>query len=187
MKQVIAIGSVAVLLLLGCADRAPSALGPETAAAQPAKPAPEPAPLPATATAEARLVDAYLRLGARLAGDDAKGAAQAAAKLGEAAGAVAGQQPAQIKAAAAEIAGSSDIQAQRAAFERASSAVIARVETGGNPLAAIVYVARCPMAFDNRGARWLQAAPAIQNPYFGASMYGCGSIEAQYAPGARKP
>ena len=75
----------------------------------------------------------------------------------------------------------------RSAFERASTALIAMVEAGGNPLPRIVYVARCPMAFDNRGARWLQDSAEIRNPYFGASMLTCGSVEAQYAPGARKP
>ena len=43
------------------------------------------------------------------------------------------------------------------------------------------------MAFNNRGARWLQDSSAIRNPYFGASMLTCGSIDAQYAPGAKKP
>jgi len=160
---------------------------PEVASAQPAKPAPEPVPLPPNASAQAKLVDAYLRVSDRLASDDAKGAAGAAAKAAEAAGSVEGQQPAQIKAAAAEIAAASDIEKQRAAFERASNALIGFVESAGNPMASIVYVARCPMAFDNRGARWLQGSAAIRNPYFGASMLTCGSIEAQYAPGARKP
>jgi Cu(I)/Ag(I) efflux system membrane fusion protein len=146
-----------------------------------------PVPLPANARAQAKLVDAYLRLSDRLASDDAKGAAGAAAKLGEAASAVEGQQPAQIKAAAGEIAAATDLEKQRTAFERASNALIAFVESAGNPMTSIAYVARCPMAFDGRGARWLQASAAIRNPYFGASMLTCGSVEAQYAPGARKP
>jgi Cu(I)/Ag(I) efflux system membrane fusion protein len=32
----------------------------------------------------------------------------------------------------------------------------------------------CPMAFDNRGAGWLQADDRVRNPYFGAKMFGCG-------------
>lgn len=176
------------LLAYACSDSSPGGLSAEVASAQtPPKPAPEPAPLPADASAAAKLADAYLRLSARLAGDDAKGAGAAAAKVSEAAAVVEGEHAAQIKAAAAEIAAASDIARQRAAFERASNALIALVETSGNPLSTIAYVVRCPMAFDNRGARWLQASTAIANPYFGASMFSCGSVEAQYAPGARKP
>lgn len=32
----------------------------------------------------------------------------------------------------------------------------------------------CPMAFDNRGAAWVQADDEIRNPYFGAAMLRCG-------------
>jgi Cu(I)/Ag(I) efflux system membrane fusion protein len=176
--------ALAMLVLCACSDRAPHAI--ETASAQ-TPPVPDPAPLPGDASAQAKLADAYLRLTTRLASDDFKGSKAAAAKLGDAAGAVSGQQAAQIKAAAAEVAGAADIAAQRAAYERASNALIAMVEAAGNPLPRIAYVVRCPMAFDNRGARWLQDGSAIRNPYFGASMLTCGSVEAQYAPGARKP
>jgi Cu(I)/Ag(I) efflux system membrane fusion protein len=178
--------ALAVLVLTACADKAPHALGAETASAQ-TPPVPDPAPLPGDASAEAKMAAAYLRLSARLASDDFKGAQAAAAKLGDAAGAVSGQQAAQIKAAAGEVAGAADIAAQRAAYERASNALIALIEGTGNPLPRIAYVARCPMAFDNRGARWVQDSADIRNPYFGASMLTCGSVEAQYAPGARKP
>ncbi len=33
---------------------------------------------------------------------------------------------------------------------------------------------RCPMAFDNKGAEWLQQSDKIANPYFGQAMPGCG-------------
>jgi Cu(I)/Ag(I) efflux system membrane fusion protein len=32
----------------------------------------------------------------------------------------------------------------------------------------------CPMAFDNKGAEWLQQSDKIANPYFGQAMPGCG-------------
>ena len=32
----------------------------------------------------------------------------------------------------------------------------------------------CPMAFDNRGADWLQNTPETANPYFGKAMPRCG-------------
>jgi Cu(I)/Ag(I) efflux system membrane fusion protein len=36
---------------------------------------------------------------------------------------------------------------------------------------------RCPMARDGRGAVWLQAPGEVANPYFGAAMLRCGSVE----------
>jgi Cu(I)/Ag(I) efflux system membrane fusion protein len=40
-----------------------------------------------------------------------------------------------------------------------------------------IYKASCPMAFDNKGASWLQDSDKIQNPYFGNVMQTCGSID----------
>ena len=39
-----------------------------------------------------------------------------------------------------------------------------------------LYKAWCPMAFDNRGATWIQDKEEIRNPYFGEMMLGCGEI-----------
>jgi Cu(I)/Ag(I) efflux system membrane fusion protein len=40
-----------------------------------------------------------------------------------------------------------------------------------------LYKAWCPMAFDNRGASWVQSGEEISNPYFGAMMLRCGEIK----------
>ena len=45
--------------------------------------------------------------------------------------------------------------------------------TGKRPL----YILRCPMAFDNKGAQWLQDNDQTSNPYFGHVMLRCGDIE----------
>jgi Cu(I)/Ag(I) efflux system membrane fusion protein len=37
----------------------------------------------------------------------------------------------------------------------------------------------CPMAFDNKGAEWLQQGNDIFNPYFGEAMLKCGSIRSE--------
>ena len=47
-----------------------------------------------------------------------------------------------------------------------------------------IYQIRCPMAFNNRGATWLQADPDVRNPYFGASMLRCGGVIETLAPPA---
>ena len=38
------------------------------------------------------------------------------------------------------------------------------------------YLTHCPMAFDFRGADWLQSHDVIDNPYFGAEMLRCGTV-----------
>ncbi len=45
--------------------------------------------------------------------------------------------------------------------------------TGQSPL----YILRCPMAFDNKGAQWLQDNDQTSNPYFGQMMLRCGGVE----------
>ncbi len=51
--------------------------------------------------------------------------------------------------------------------------VLARFGMSEGPL----YKAWCPMAFDNRGASWVQSEEEISNPYFGAMMLRCGEIK----------
>ena len=36
-----------------------------------------------------------------------------------------------------------------------------------------VYLVHCPMAFQNRGASWLQDNDLVANPYYGATMLRC--------------
>jgi Cu(I)/Ag(I) efflux system membrane fusion protein len=39
-----------------------------------------------------------------------------------------------------------------------------------------VYLFHCPMARNNEGADWLQWNPKMENPFYGKSMSGCGSL-----------
>lgn len=48
-----------------------------------------------------------------------------------------------------------------------------------------VYVAFCPMAFEDRGASWLQAGTEIRNPYFGEMMLKCGETREVIEPRTR--
>jgi len=69
-----------------------------------------------------------------------------------------------------------DLEWMRVRFDMASTRLIARVVEFGNPLEFPLYIAHCPMAFDDIGADWLQADSTIANPYFGAEMARCGAI-----------
>ena len=39
-----------------------------------------------------------------------------------------------------------------------------------------LFIQKCPMANNNQGAKWLSLEEEIKNPYYGASMLGCGSV-----------
>jgi Cu(I)/Ag(I) efflux system membrane fusion protein len=69
-----------------------------------------------------------------------------------------------------------DIDAARKAFETLSNELIAVVVQFGIPETQQLYRIYCPMAFNNKGADWLQADKEIRNPYFGASMLKCGEV-----------
>ena len=72
-----------------------------------------------------------------------------------------------------------DLVAMRTGFELLSNAVIEAVESLGVNLQGPLFVLTCPMAFENKGAQWLQQDEAIRNPYFGAAMYRCGEVARQ--------
>ena len=44
-----------------------------------------------------------------------------------------------------------------------------------------VYRFHCPMAFNNRGADWLQNDQKTANPYFGSAMFQCGVLKETFA------
>lgn len=76
-----------------------------------------------------------------------------------------------------------DIDSIRKAFESISSSIILLERQFGHN-GAMTYEVFCPMAFDNKGASWLQSNKTVNNPYFGASMLRCGEVRDQFA--ARK-
>lgn len=49
-----------------------------------------------------------------------------------------------------------------------------------NAYGEVVYKQQCPMAFDNSGAYWFSLEEKVYNPYFGAQMLRCGSVQATY-------
>jgi Cu(I)/Ag(I) efflux system membrane fusion protein len=82
-----------------------------------------------------------------------------------------------IKEAATKISDSEDIQVQREGFYPLSQQLIGLSKSLGALGAETVYLMHCPMAFDNRGASWLQDNESLRNPYFGAAMLRCGTVE----------
>ncbi|MCA9637059.1 MAG: DUF3347 domain-containing protein [Myxococcales bacterium] len=76
-----------------------------------------------------------------------------------------------------------DIETARVAFEKMSMGVIAYLKA--TPADRDGYeVVHCPMAFNNKGAYWVQKIGEITNPYHGKMMLRCGDkVEWEKAPG----
>jgi Cu(I)/Ag(I) efflux system membrane fusion protein len=73
-----------------------------------------------------------------------------------------------------------DIKSQREEFYLLSQQMTEVARRFGSALQGPVYLLHCPMAFDNKGAGWLQLDDQDDqtlNPYFGAQMLQCGGVE----------
>jgi Cu(I)/Ag(I) efflux system membrane fusion protein len=170
-----------LVAVLGCGEQ--SSQAPVVATSAQAQ-APKPLPLPPDAPPSAHVLHAYLETGDRLAADDFKGAKNGYGSLARASQAALDGLGGKLSPIAQAGEKASDIAEQRRHFDAASEAVIAHVQSHGNALAEPLSLARCPMAFDNRGARWLQRGETLRNPYYGASMLRCGSVVTKLPAGA---
>ena len=143
----------------------------------------------------APLLRAYLEVQVALADDDLTAAQAAARSFTDTNAKVAMDSPAEAKQAWAtltptlrqhgeHVVGAQTIEEARAGFEALSNAVVAMLGRFGNPLDKDVHLAHCPMAARNEGALWIQEGAEVDNPYFGASMLGCGDIKKKVAPGS---
>jgi Cu(I)/Ag(I) efflux system membrane fusion protein len=83
-----------------------------------------------------------------------------------------------MKAALDKIKEAEGIEPMRGGFEGLSNELIVVVKQFGVYGAKALYKFHCPMAFDNKGADWLQMDKDTRNPYFyfGASMLKCGQV-----------
>jgi len=64
----------------------------------------------------------------------------------------------------------------RFAFAQLSNWIIAFVEKSWTSQGENLKKVHCPMAFEEKGAYWVQEDEDILNPYFGSKMPGCGSF-----------
>ena len=147
-----------------------------------------------------KVVAGYLDLQGALAGDDLKKARAALSKTTEALGAVdmglvTGEahhtwmkDASQLKHILSDAGKATDIESLRRSFALLSDQMLA-VATHVGGMDKVLYRHTCPMAFNNRGASWLQQDQTTRNPYFGAAMFSCGKVTdvISEAPGALKP
>lgn len=74
------------------------------------------------------------------------------------------------------------IEAVRKGFESLSAIMIELEEDFGHAGENNYYKVFCPMAFDNKGAVWLQSTSKVNNPFLGSKMLGCGDIKFEFNP-----
>ena len=150
----------------------------------------------ATRSALAPLMRAYLAVAAALAADDFERARAATERLATALAETDLPGPPATRQAFAELATqigghlgmarkAGDLAGVRRAFEMLAAPMTELLSRFGNPTDQPLVLVRCPMAFDAKGARWIQPDEPVANPYFGAKMPACGNIEARIVPGER--
>jgi membrane fusion protein, copper/silver efflux system len=150
---------------------------------------------PAFQAALRGVVESYLSVQVALAGDTLPDAGQAASLLpaeiekldptllsGQSARAWETRFAGVFRVPVEGISGAADIEAARAAFEELSIKLIEAVNHFGTGEGQVYHRAHCPMAFDFRGADWIQSDAEVLNPYFGASMLRCGTVEEPLGP-----
>ena len=88
-----------------------------------------------------------------------------------------------LKKSAEDLAAAGDIAKARESFSPLSGAAYATAKqfgTGGRMPLNRFY---CSMAFDDRGAYWMQSNTEVENPYWGSMMYRCGEMTEAVAAG----
>jgi Cu(I)/Ag(I) efflux system membrane fusion protein len=143
----------------------------------------------AAVKALAPVYTAYFEVWAALTADDLSGAGKAGAALSAAVGKVdmsifTGQAHVRWMELSKRLAGSSDgiakaqdLDTARDDFFHLSEATIELHGDFGHAGDRNFYLSHCPMARDGDGAYWLQENDELRNPYYGASMLTCGSVE----------
>ncbi len=160
--------------------------------------APRAAPLvsPAFRTAMRPVMEAYLEARASLAQDDFDVARESLGRLAERANDAGPEGSRKAldtwQRIASNLVGhsrhgasSNDAGDLRNAFEAVSEQMMELLRTFGNPLDIPVRLAFCPMAFDSKGAEWIQPDESLENPYYGQAMLRCGEFRATVLPSER--
>ncbi len=140
------------------------------------------------------VMEAYLQIQIALAADDLPKAQKAAQQLFRVAKRTSLTNPRRAAAAlkplvqvlvqqSKQLHMAESMEIARADFELLSEQIETLLRVFGNPLDTPVRHAYCSMAFDNRGAYWVQPGEVIDNAYFGDQMRQCGEIKATVAPG----
>ncbi|MFB0516824.1 MAG: DUF3347 domain-containing protein, partial [Candidatus Neomarinimicrobiota bacterium] len=137
------------------------------------------------------VLDLYVVLQEALAGDNFQSAKEASKKLGWAikrvevhvlqgeAHVISMKALELLTAGLGKILEAKDITHMRNGFEPLSVGMALAVAKLGVRTEGAIFELSCPMAFENKGATWLQKDTDIRNPYFGSVMAKCGEVRRQ--------
>ncbi|WP_182870690.1 efflux RND transporter periplasmic adaptor subunit [Rhodopirellula sp. JC639] len=132
-----------------------------------------------------RIIPFYLAIGSGLAADNPQAVAQSIGGLQQAASSVDGglltdaaanrwgMEIDSLAKIITQLAAAKDLAEQRSAFALLSDEILSLHHTFGFTSSEPLYQLHCPMAFEGRGATWLQADKQVRNPYYGATMLKC--------------
>lgn len=134
-------------------------------------------PSPKAEASYETFISSYLVIQEALAADNLQNAKNAASTLQTELPDTIGKASEAIAEAAKAIRESPDLAKARLAFLQLSNHMAILVSKAELANTDNLYLAYCPMAFDNKGASWIQSGKVIKNPYYGASMLRCGSIK----------
>ena len=144
---------------------------------KPAETAAEPSPSQESAMPPTHvlplLLPHYRELASALVADQLENAQRAANQLAESAQA---HEAVSVQEMAMNLGDADSLESARKNFSLLSEVLIQALSATGAPKETL-YVTQCPMAFDGRGARWLQWNEEVLNPYFGDVMLNCGAVE----------
>jgi len=131
-----------------------------------------------------RLLPAYLSIGQALSADD-DSTDRAVAELHQVVNAINSQslegktaerwstELNNLSTIAARLSQANDLATLRSAFALLSDELLALQRTFGFPGSDQLFELHCPMAFEGRGASWIQSDKTVRNPYYGAAMLEC--------------
>ncbi|MEO1617856.1 MAG: efflux RND transporter periplasmic adaptor subunit [Planctomycetota bacterium] len=130
-------------------------------------------------------VGPYLGLAKALAADDLEGAKQAVEPLHQRLASLLpivseskavemwSKEKRDLSEIVARLQKANDLAALRSGFALLSEQMLSLERMFGLPTDAALYELHCPMAFEGRGASWIQSDDAVRNPYYGPSMLKC--------------
>lgn len=183
----------------------PSMMKPEEAAPPPVhERAGPPAQLPSSSTAAAYplppvpemhpVLEAYLGLAQALAADDAPQASAAITSLKEGLAKVEGKELSgeahhrftslltALRQAVPPADTPADLASQRKLLGAIASPLGEYLRSFSHRFDSSLFEIFCPMAFDGKGATWVQKQRDVQNPYFGKQMLQCGELRQEFKP-----
>ncbi len=83
----------------------------------------------------------------------------------------------EIQRATERLGTSQSLKTARTEFEIISNSLIGVLQQFGSSSEKPLLIYHCPMAFQGKGADWIQENKGVENPYYGSRMFTCGNLK----------